>query len=85
MQATETSSKISLIIAKTRRNHTYEENLMKRDAKTMINPKFQEKSCCIIEGISMCTEAVEGRTTTIAAADAEYRIVTRRIQSVAID
>jgi hypothetical protein len=53
-------------------------------AKTMNKPKLQDKSCCIIEGIPLSTEAVEGLITTIAAADVEYRIVTRRLQSVTI-
>jgi len=55
---------------------------MKLVAKTMNKPKFQDKSCCIIDGIPFSTEAVEGRITTIAAADAEYRIVIRRLYSV---
>jgi len=67
------------MIAKTRRNYTYEENLMKLVAKTMNKPKFQDKSCCIIDRIPLSTEAVEGRITNIAAADAEYRIVIRRL------
>jgi len=57
---------------------------MKRVAKTMNKLNFQEKSCCVIEGIPLSIEAVEGRITTIAAADAEYRIVTRKLQSVTI-
>jgi hypothetical protein len=57
---------------------------MKRVAKTMNKPDFQEKPCCIIEGIPLSTEAFEGRITTIAAADAEYRIVTRKLQNVII-
>jgi hypothetical protein len=42
---------------------------MKLIAKTMNKPKLQDKSCCIIEGIPLSTEAVEGRITTTAAAD----------------
>jgi hypothetical protein len=57
---------------------------MKLVAKTMNKPKLQDKSCCIIEEIPLSTEAVEGRITTFAAADVEYRIVTRRLQSVTI-
>jgi hypothetical protein len=38
-------------------------------AKTMSKPKLQDKSCCIIEGIPLSTEAVEEHIT-IAAADA---------------
>jgi hypothetical protein len=71
------------MIAKTKINHTYGENLMKLVAKTMNKPKLQDKSC-ITELIPLSTEAFEGRITTIAAADAEYRIVTRRLQSVTI-
>ena len=57
---------------------------MKLVVKTMNEPKFQAKSCCIIEGIPLSTEEVEGRITTTTAADAEYRIVSRRLQSVTV-
>jgi hypothetical protein len=53
-------------------------------AKTMNKPRLQDKSCCIIEGIPLSTEAAEEHITTIAAADAEYWIVTLRFQSVTI-
>jgi hypothetical protein len=55
---------------------------MKLVAKTMNKPKLQDKSCCIIEGTLLSTEVVEGRITTIAAAETEYRIVSRRLQRV---
>jgi hypothetical protein len=44
---------------------------MKHVAKAMNKSNFQEKSCCVIEGIPLNIEAVEGRITTIATADAE--------------
>ena len=55
---------------------------MKLFAKTMNKPKLQGKSCCIIEGTLLSTEVAEGRITTIAAAETEYRIVSRRLQRV---
>jgi hypothetical protein len=55
------------MIVETRRNHKYEENVMKRVAKTMSTFKIRDKSCCLVEEIPLSTEAAGGRIPTIAA------------------